>query len=60
MSVGREERQSKQRYDPPRNFPIIPKQFCSLFWTETEFKLEATATEAPNELNKQHSRKLKV
>jgi len=31
MSVGREERQSKQRYDPPRTFPIIPKQFYSLF-----------------------------
>jgi len=27
MSVGREERQSKQGYDPPRTFPIIPKQF---------------------------------
>jgi hypothetical protein len=25
MSVGREERQSKQHYDPLRTFPIIPK-----------------------------------
>ena len=26
MSVGREERQSKQHYDPQRTFPIIPKR----------------------------------
>jgi len=61
MSVGREERQSKQGYDPPRTFPIIPKQFLWLFFfKETEFKLEAAATEAPIKLNKKHSRKLKI